>query len=43
MYLALLLDKGFIFAYKIFHDVIENSILDDRLVRISDIDYCSDE
>ena len=41
--LALLFDTGFTYAYKIFHDVIENWILDDRLVKISGIDYCSDE
>ena len=30
-------------VYRIFHDVIKNWILDDRLVKISGIDYVSDE
>lgn len=40
--LALLFETGFTYAIDIFHDVIEKWILDDRLVKISGIDYCSD-
>ena len=41
--LSLLFDTGFRYVYKIFQDVIENWILDDRLVKIGGIDYCSNE
>ncbi len=41
--LALLFDVGFSTAYEIFHKVIKDWILDDRLVKINGIDYCEDE
>ena len=43
MDLALLFDVGFSTAYEIFHKVIKEWILDDRLVKINGVDYCKDE
>ena len=43
MDLALLFDVGFSTAYEIFHKVIKDWILDDRLVKINGIDYCEDD
>lgn len=43
MDLALLFTTGWSYSYKIFHDVIKDWILDDRLVQINGIDYCCDE
>ena len=43
MDLALLFDVGFSTAYEIFHKVIKDWILDDRLVKINGIDYCEDK
>ena len=40
--LAILFETGFLYAYEIFHDVIKNWILDDKLVKINGIDYCCD-
>jgi hypothetical protein len=42
MDLALLFDVGFSTAYEIFHKVIKEWILDDRLIKINGIDYCDD-
>lgn len=41
--LGLLFEIGTSYAYEIFHDVIENWIMDDRLVNISGVDYVSDD
>lgn len=41
--LALLFEVGFSTAYEIFHKVIKDWILDDRLVKINGIDYCEDD
>jgi len=43
MDLALLFDVGFSTAYEIFHKVIKEWILDDRLVKINGVDYCEDD
>lgn len=41
--LALLFETGQTCVYEIFHNVIKNWILDDRLVKINGLDYISDE
>ena len=41
--LAILFETGFSYPYEIFHDVINNWILDDKLVKINGIDYCCDD
>lgn len=41
--LALLYDTSSSYAYEIFHSVIKNWILDDKLVKISGADYVNDE
>ena len=41
--LSLLYETGPSYAYDIFHDVVENWILDDRLIKINGIEYVSDE
>ena len=41
--LSLLYETGPSYAYDIFHDVVENWILDDRLIKINGIKYVSDE
>jgi len=41
--LSLLYEVGASHAYAIFHDVIKNWILDDRLVKINGLDYVQDE
>ena len=43
MDLALLFDVSFSTAYEIFHKVIKEWILDDRLVKINGVDYCEDD
>ena len=43
MDLALLFETGFTYSYTIFHFVIENWILDDKLVKLNGIDYCMDD
>ena len=43
MDLALLFDVGFSTSYEIFHKVIKDWILDDRLVKINAVDFCSDD
>ena len=42
MDLALLFEVGFSTSYEIFHKVIKDWILDDRLVKINGVDYCED-
>ena len=41
--LALLFEAGQSYVYEIFHSVIKNWILDDKLVKINGLDYISDE
>ena len=41
--MALLYETGESYSHLIFHDVIENWILDDRLVKINGIDFVNDE
>ena len=41
--LSLLFEMGQTYSFNIFHDVIKNWILDERLVKIDGIDYVSDE
>ena len=41
--LALLFETGQTYVHEIFHNVIKNWILDDRLVNINGLDYLSDE
>ena len=41
--LALLYEVGPSYAYEIFHDVVKNWLLDDRLVKIHGIEYVTDE
>jgi len=41
--LAILFETGFSYPYEIFHDVINNWILDDKLVKINGIEYCCDD
>lgn len=41
--LSLLYEVGGSYAYSIFHDVIKNWILDDRLVKINGVEYVEDE
>lgn len=43
MDLALLFDVGFSTSYEIFHKVIKEWILDNRLVKINAVDFCTDE
>ncbi len=43
MDLALLFEVGFSTSYEIFHKVIKDWILDDRLVKINGVDYCEDD
>ena len=41
--LSLLFEIGSTYAYQILHEVVNNQILDDRLVKINGLDYVSDE